>query len=127
MRKFLFVTAVLETFAGLVLLMKPSFFAILCFREFIDQSSGLLVARVAGIAIISLGVACWFARDDGHSPAASSVAIGMSIYNIGVAGIFAYAGMVLRMHGMALWPATALHFVMFVWCVLTVLDQRRPV
>jgi hypothetical protein len=57
------------------------------------------VARVAGIALIALGVACW--------PGAPLA--GMLTYSAAVTLYLAYLGFTGGASGVLLWPAVALH------------------
>jgi hypothetical protein len=41
----------------------------------------------------------------------------MLLYNVATAAALAFAGIGLRLHGIALWPAVVLHAAMAVWCV----------
>ena len=59
------------------------------------------VARVLGIALIALGVACW-----PDAPLA-----GMLIYGAAVALYLAYLGFAAGMKGILLWPVVVLHVV----------------
>ena len=58
MKKVLVLTAVAEVATGLALLMVPSLAGQLLFGEGLT-SVAIAVARVTGIALIALGVACW--------------------------------------------------------------------
>ena len=63
------------------------------------------VARVAGIALIALAVACW----------PGPPLVGMLIYSAAVALYLAYLGAVGDLGGVLLWPAVALHAVMTIF------------
>jgi len=62
------------------------------------------VARVAGIALIGLGVACW----------PGPPLVGMLIYSAAVALYLAYLGLAGGLTGIFLWPAVALHAILSV-------------
>ena len=60
------------------------------------------VARVAGIALIGLGVACW----------PGPPRVGMLIYSASVAFYLAYVGIAGASAGILLWPAVIVHVVL---------------
>jgi hypothetical protein len=41
----------------------------------------------------------------------------MLLYNLVTVSVLAFAGIGLKLHGVALWPAVVLHAVMAVWCI----------
>jgi hypothetical protein len=91
---------------------------VLLFGALLDSPTALSAARIGGLRLLTLGVACWLARNDGGSPAGRGLSKAMVIYNAGAAGVFAYAGIGLGLHGVLLWPAAALRAAMTVWCLL---------
>lgn len=101
--------AVGEASTGLALLIVPGLVGRLLLGE---ELSGIAipVARVAGIALIALGLACW--------PATPRV--GMLTYSAAVTLYLAYLGVSGSSTGTLLWPAVVLH------AVLTVLLARAP-
>ena len=102
--------AVGEAGTGLALLIVPSLVGRLLLGE---ELSGMAipVARVAGIALVALGVACW----------PGSPRVGMLIYSAAVALYLAYLGLAGGMNGILLWPAVVLH------AILTALLARASV
>ena len=100
MRKVLIFAAVAEAATGLALLVAPSLVGQLLLGE---QLTGIAipVARVAGIALVALGVACW----------PGPPLVGMLIYSAGVTLYLAYLGLA-GLAGMLLWPAVALHLLL---------------
>ncbi len=121
-------TAVIEVGAGLALLCLPSAAANLLLGTPLEAPAALTVARVSGAALLTLGVACWHARKDTESPAATGLVTAMVFYNLGVTLILAIAGTQSRPVGIALWPAVVLHTTMTVWCVMSLLIRKsgRP-
>lgn len=117
MKTLLTVSAVIEFGAGLVLMSAPSPIAIILIGAPLDAPAALVMARVAGAAVLSLGLACWLAREDAQSRAARGLTVAMLLYNIAVVAILASAGLGLAMHGQALWPGVALHVAMTIWCI----------
>jgi hypothetical protein len=111
------VTAAIELGAGLALLCFPSATVVLLLGSGLDTSAAGILGRVAGAALLALGVACWLARDDTQSRAARGLVVAMLMYNIAATAVLAFAGIGLRLHGAALWPAVVLHAAMAVWCV----------
>jgi hypothetical protein len=93
--------AVGETATGLGLLIVPSLVGLLLLGE---ELTGIAipVARVAGIALIALGVACW----------PGTALLGMLTYSATVTLCLAYLGLAGGMNGLLLWPAVVLHGIL---------------
>jgi len=117
MRTLLIVTAVIEAGTGLALAMSPSAPVAMLLGSSLDTPTGLVVGRVAGAALLSLGIACWLARNDEQSRAATGLIVAMLLYNTAVAAVLAYAGIGLRLTGVGIWPAVLLHAALAVWCL----------
>ena len=109
MKKVLVLAAVGEAAGGVVLLIVPSLVGRLLFGE---ELAGVAIplARVAGIALIGLGVACW----------PGPPRIGMLTYGAVVTMYLACVGLAGGPAGMLLWPAVVVHII------LTVLLTRAP-
>ena len=101
MKRALIFAAVGEGATGLALLIVPSLVGQLLLGE---QLSGIAipVARVAGIALIALGVACW----------PGTPLIGMLTYSVAVTLYLAYVGIAGGLTGILLWPAVVLHAIL---------------
>ena len=124
MKTFHTVTAVLETLSGLLLILAPALAASFLFGALETTPVELALARMAGVALLALGVACWLARRDAASAAARGLAGGMLIYNVGVAAVLVYAGIGLGIAGIGLWPAVAIHAAMTVWNISVMVDRQ---
>src|SRR6266436_156804 len=116
MSRLLKLTAIIETATGLGLLAVPSVVVRLLLGSPLGTSAAVMLARVAGAALLALGVACWLARDDTQSRATRGLVVAMLIYNIAATAFLAFAGIGLGLHGVALWPAVVLHATMGAWC-----------
>jgi hypothetical protein len=103
--------AVSEAATGAALLIVPSLVGQLLLGAELTGAA-VTVARVAGIALIALGVACW-----PGTPRA-----GMLTYSAGVALYLAYLGVTGGASGVLLWPAVVLHLVL---TVLLMLENRK--
>ena len=101
MRKVLIVAAVAEAATGLALLIVPSLVGQLLLGE---ELTGIAipVGRVAGIALIALGIACW----------PGPPLVGILIYIAAVTLYFAYLGFAGGFTGVLLWPAVGLHLLL---------------
>jgi hypothetical protein len=106
MKWVLVLAALGEAATGLALLLVPPLVGqLLLGMELAGPAS--TVARVAGIALIALSVACW----------PGPPRLGMLTYSAGVMLYLAYLGMVGAASGVLLWPAVILHLVLTVLLV----------
>ena len=101
MKRVLVFAAVGEAATGLALLIVPSLVGQLLLGAELTGIA-VTVARVAGIALIGLGVACW----------PGPPRVGMLTYGAAVALLLAYLGLAGGLTGILLWPAVILHLVL---------------
>ena len=101
MKKVLVLAAVSEAATGLALLIVPSLVGRLLLGEDLTGVA-IPVARVLGIALIGLGVACWL----------GTPRFGMLTYSAVVTLYLLYLGVRGEWVGPLLWPAVALHAVL---------------
>ena len=116
MKRFLILTAVIEAATGLALIALPVTVVWLLLGAEISGAS-IPLGRLAGAALLALGVACWLARGDTQSRATRGLVVAMLTYNIVATAVLAFAGIGLGLHGVVLWPAVVLHAAMGAWCV----------
>ena len=123
--KLLIVTALVETPIGLMLLFSPARVVPFLLGTSLDAPASLVVARIAGAALLSLACACWLARDDGPNRAVRGLVAAMLLYNSVAVAVFATAGAGARLVGLLTWPAVALHAALAVWCIECLRSGRR--
>ena len=119
MKPLLTVSALIEAPTGLAFLAVPA----LVFRQLFGMEipeASVPLARLAGTALLALGVACWRASRDAESGAARAVVAAMLLYNLGAVVIFAMSGLKPPV-GLAVWPAAVLHTGMAAWCARSLL------
>jgi hypothetical protein len=114
----LIVTAAAETATGLALAGVPALLIALLLGATLDSPAALIVARMTGAALITLGVAAWLARSDVGSRAARGLVGALLFYNAAAAIVLTYAGAGLRLQGIVLWPTVGYHVAMAGWCIL---------
>lgn len=90
-----------EIATGLALVVVPAFVGQVLLGEALTGAA-VPTARVAGIALIALGVACW----------KNSGLLGMLVYSVAVTFYLGYVGLVESFAGVLLWPAVGLHAVL---------------
>jgi hypothetical protein len=122
---FLSVTAFVEIPTGLCLLIVPAL--LLAVLPGLDHAPAdtLVVGRLAGAALLATGVASWMARTDTRTPAQLGLLTGILIYNVAASVLLTFAGIVLKMIGILLWPAVAVHAILAVWCFVCLQPERH--
>jgi hypothetical protein len=101
MKRVLALAAVGEVLTGVALLIVPSLVGQLLLGEALSGVA-MPVARVTGIALIALGVACW------PGPPLA----GMLTYSAAVTLYLAYVGFAGGLTGILLWPVVVLHAIL---------------
>jgi hypothetical protein len=124
MKKLLFIMGIVEGGTGLLLVALPTFVATILLGSPLDTPVSLTVMRVAGVAVLALGVACFLARNDGGSRAARGLVNGMLVYNAGVVAALLYAGLGLGLSCIGLWLVVLIHLGMTVWCIMCLMHKQ---
>jgi len=125
MKNLLIVTGIFESVTGILLLISPSLPISILFGSSVDNPVGLLIGRLAGAALLSLGVACWLARNDEKSRAVTGIAIAMLLYNVVALALLTRAGLSVDLSGVGLGPAVFIHVVLTIWCIKNILGRRQ--
>lgn len=124
-KSLLSVTGVLEAGTGLALIAMPSVVVELLLGAAPATPVGVTVSRVVGAAMLSLGVACWLAREDGASRAAKGLVAAMLLYNLAVVAVLLLA----NLFGIAFWPVVLAHAGLAAWCIaglsMPTLEEKR--
>jgi hypothetical protein len=127
MNKLLALFAILEAITGLSLIIEPSFVARLLAGASVS-GVGTVVGRVAGFALVSLGLACW---PRSALVARHTLAVwAMLTYNLLVACYLTLVGIDGRFVGILLWPAVAIHglltlFLIRAWLMAQVTQDSK--
>lgn len=112
----LITTSAIELATGLALVLAPSRVADLLLGEDLVAPVSIVIGRVAGIALVAIGASCWLARKSAGTSGRTDLIVGLLIYNAAVPVVLGHAAMVLKMRGIALWPAVLLHVALAFWC-----------
>jgi hypothetical protein len=99
--------SVAEMVTGIALIVVPSLVGQLLFGVEL-AGIAMIVARVAGIALIAFGIACW----------PGTPLVGMLIYGAAVTLYLAYIGFLGGLTGILLWPVVILHMILTVFLFL---------
>ncbi len=111
MKSVLALAAVGESATGVALLLVPSLVGQWLFgAELVGV--GVTVARVTGIALIGLGIACW----------PGPPLLGMLTYSAAAALYLAWVGLSGGSAGLLLWPAVVLHVILTVLLVQAIIS-----
>jgi len=97
------VAAIAEILTGVALVMVPSAVGRLLLNAELSGAA-IVTARIAGIGLLSLGLACW-----PNSETTRSASRGMLIYNLLVTLYLASLGIRGEWTGILLWPAVLFH------------------
>ncbi len=115
MKGFLALAAVFEAATGLALLIVPLLVGRLLLGA--ELTDAIPVARVAGIALIALGVCCW---------PGSTALCGMLTYGALVTLYLLYLGIRGVWVGPLLWPAVVIHALLTALLARAWFQSRKP-
>ena len=112
--------AAIEAATGVALIVFPQAVSSLLLGADL-AGAGIAVGRVAGVALLSLGLVCWMSRQDGNKTA---VLAGMLTYNLLVTAYLMSLGFGGELVGILLWPATVIHAALTLLFAHVVFNQR---
>jgi len=109
MKKLLHVAAVIEAATGVALMIHPPLVTRLLLGDGVS-GAGMALGRVAGFALLALGLACWPGLEsaDVNTPALRA----LLTYNLLATLYLAYLGIGGELAGSLLWPAVVIHGVL---------------
>jgi hypothetical protein len=113
--KVLAFSAIAEIATGFGLVVVPAFVVTNLLAP-VTSTLVIPVARVAGVALVALGLACW----SGWNRVADGAFRALLTYNLLVAAYLAFLGTARHLGGVLLWPTVALHalvtaLLLFLW------------
>lgn len=114
MKRLLAITAIFEGITGLTLLIIPSIFIMVLLGVDLVEPAGIMISRLAGVALLSLAIIYWFYR---KVPDALAIIRAMLFYNVFASALLVYASLI-GFSGLGLWPAVLLHIGLALWCIL---------
>ncbi len=117
--------AIGEVLTGIALLIAPSVVAGLLLGATLDYPAAIVLGRVAGAALLAIGLICWLQREIGRGAAQTGLLVGLLVYNAAVSIVLAYTAQVDGTRAIGLWPAVVLHSLLAIWCVASLLRAPR--
>jgi hypothetical protein len=112
--------AALEIATGVALILSPSAAGRLLLATTAVSTAAAVFARLAGIGLFSLGLACWPGKD--ASPAGQRAIV---VYNLLAFVFLLSVGISSERVGVILWPAVVLHAVLSAFLVYDWLAARK--
>lgn len=117
-KSLLIATAVIELPTGAALLVVPSFISELLLGEALGSAASIVVGRVAGAALIAIGLICWRESADIRAGSLAGLLAGLLVYNGAVALILLHGAVLKGIYGVLLWPVVVAHVVFALWCAV---------
>lgn len=125
MKLLLIIMTVFEGLTGIALFIIPKYAVSEVLNTPLDTAGGVVAARIAGAALITLGICCWQARGPEHEGARLGIVRSMLFYNTAASVVLVYAGLRLGLESVFIWPMTVLHGVLALWCAFVLWAAMR--
>jgi hypothetical protein len=119
MNLFLKVTAIFEGLTGLFLIIAPHIFIQILFLSKLGEASAIFIVRIAGAALFSLALLCWYTKD--------SITLLLKIllfYNITAVIIAIYSIFNFSLKGIGVEVIICFHLLFALWNMLDLKKQR---
>jgi hypothetical protein len=121
--------AIAELATAIGLLLAPSTVVELLLGHPLETGVPVVVARVAGTALIAIGLICWLERESSRGGSPTAVLIGLLTYNAAIPALLIHSYVVDGTHGIGLWPVVVLHLAFALWlaaCIRFPYAARGP-
>jgi hypothetical protein len=109
MTKLIGVAALVEAVTGALLMIDPAIVARLLLGDTLS-GTGTAVGRIAGLALLALGLACWPQRQ--RACATRPAVFALFTYNLLITAYLAWLGFGGPPAGNLLWPAAGIHAIL---------------
>ncbi|MBL8999808.1 MAG: hypothetical protein JNK25_01575 [Phycisphaerae bacterium] len=119
MRRILEIIAIGEALTGLALVVSPTLVTGFLLGATVE-GTGIIACRVAGFALIGLGLACWPRATNKPSQ------LGMLVYSLVVTIYLSLLGIGGDAKGILLWPAVAVHATITLLLARMWFDAKKP-
>jgi hypothetical protein len=73
---------------------------------------GLMIGRVAGVALLALGISCWSVRTDSGGAAVAGTRAGITFYNAGAGVLLVLYAVTGQASGFVVWGVGAFHLAL---------------
>ena len=124
MKILLIVKSVVELLAGLALVAAPSMVVSLVIGP-LTEPVGVVFVRIAGVALIALGIACWLARNESQNRTTIGLIWALLFYDVSFVLILLSAHLRIALDGIGLWLVVALHSGLGVWSTLCLSKMKQ--
>jgi hypothetical protein len=120
--KLLTITAIAEGTTGLTLVIAPSLFTSFVLGSPLIEPPSMMAARLAGTALFTLAMICWFYRNAPHPVVGITQAL--LFYNMSASVLLVY-GLTAGLAGYGTWPAILAHIFLATWCIYAVRKGQK--
>jgi hypothetical protein len=118
------VMAFINVMAGIAFIVFPVFLSWLVLGVSLSEPAAVVVSRIAGVAVLSLGIVCWMVASEGRSKPGKSLVTGLAIYNTLVMMVMVYSITIQDFTSSGLWVVILLHAILAGWCIRTAINMK---